>query len=93
MAKKTNGYTYEENGKWYARFTFTDSTGRRRNIKRRAGSKSQAREVLRRLLLELDTHGSKSVQSSNMTFNDLADFYAKHYLRPAEFVNGRKVAG
>jgi integrase len=28
-----------------------------------------------------------------MTFNDLADFYAKHYLRPAEFVNGRKVAG
>jgi hypothetical protein len=74
MAKKTNGYTYEENGKWYARFTFTDSTGRCRNIKRRAGSKSQARELLRRLLIELDTHGSKSVQSSNMTFNGLADF-------------------
>jgi hypothetical protein len=37
MAKERSGYVFQNvQGKWYARVILTDSTGKRRNIKKRA---------------------------------------------------------
>ena len=94
MAKDRSGYVFQDKtGAWYARTTITDAAGKRRNIKRRAKSKREAKEVLRAILSSLETEGSDAIASSRRTFNELADFYASHYCRPAEYLDGKKIAG
>jgi integrase len=91
--KERSGYVFEEKGKWFARVTFTDESGKRRNIKRTAKNKSDAKDILKNVLRELENEGSKAIDIANLTFNDLADHYEKNYCQPAEYINGRKVSG
>lgn len=94
MAKDRTGYVgKDKNGKWFARVTITDDNGKRRNISKRAKDKRDAKKVLKGILRELDAEGSQSVDLARLTFNDLADYYAAHYCKPAEYVDGKKVAG
>ncbi len=94
MAKDRSGYIYQnEQGSWYARTTITDASGKRRNIKRWAKDKADAREILKTLLRQLDDEGSKAVDFSQLTFNDLADFYEEKYLHEACYVDGQKISG
>jgi integrase len=94
MAKDRTGYVgKDKNGKWFARVTITDNRGKRRNVAKRAKDKRDAKEALKRILNELEAEGSESVDRAKLTFNDLADFYAAHYCKPAEYVDGKKVAG
>lgn len=94
MAKDRTGYVgKDKKGRWFARVTVTDESGKRRNIAKRAGDKSEARQVLKTLLRKLDDEGSRVVAYERLTFNDLADFYERHYCKPAEYADGKKVAG
>lgn len=94
MANDRSGYIFQnKQGAWYARTTITDSTGKRRNIKRRAKDKKDAKAILKRILHQLDAEGSKFAETSSLTFNDLADFYTVHNCKPAEYVDGKKVSG
>ena len=94
MANDRSGYIFQnKNGAWYARTTITDVTGKRRNVKRRAKDKRDAKEILHRILRELDTQGSKAIDAARLTFNELADFYAAHYCKPAEYLDGKKISG
>lgn len=94
MSERT-GYTYYDKTEkcWYARVTTKAENGSRRNIKKRAKSKSEAREILKGLIRKLDDEGSRVVDYERLTFNDLADFYERHYCKPAEYADGKKVAG
>ncbi|MGI8885252.1 MAG: hypothetical protein ACR2IA_13535 [Pyrinomonadaceae bacterium] len=48
--KARKGYVFQvKNGIWYARFTYTDNGGKRRNVKRRANIKSHGEEILKEL--------------------------------------------
>lgn len=92
--KSRKGYVYEEKaGRWYARFTYTDNGGKRHNVKRRVKSKSHGNEVLKQLIREFDKGGAEQVEAGRVDFNQLCDFYEKHYLMDAKYVNNRKVAG
>lgn len=92
--RQRSGYVYQDKGgSWIARTTITDESGRRRNVKRHAESKSAAKELLKSLLRGIDDEGYRAIDAARITFNELADHYEQHYLKPAEFVNGRKVAG
>ncbi|MGA9998415.1 MAG: phage integrase SAM-like domain-containing protein, partial [Pyrinomonadaceae bacterium] len=94
MAKDRSGYIFQnKQGAWYARTTITDETGKRRNIKRRAKDKQDAKKILKSILQEVEDEGSKVADSSKMIFSDLADFYALHFCKPAEYVDGKKIAG
>jgi hypothetical protein len=74
MAKDRSEYIFQDKaGAWYARTTITDATGKRRNIKRRANSKREAKEILRAILSSLETDGSDAISVSRRTFNELAD--------------------
>jgi hypothetical protein len=74
MANDRSGYIFQDkNGAWYARTTITDSTGKRRSLKRRAKDKRDAKELLKGILKELEAEGSQVVDSSKLTFNDLAE--------------------
>ncbi len=94
MANERSGYVFKDkSGAWYARTTITDPTGKRRNVKRRAKDKQDAKRILKSILTELDAEGSKSVDSSRLTFDDLANFYAANFCISATFIDGKKTAG
>jgi hypothetical protein len=50
MAKDRSGYLFEKDGRWYARLTFTNERGRRKDIKRLAGNKTEAKKLFTSLL-------------------------------------------
>jgi integrase len=95
MAKETSGYVFKDkkDGKWIARITYTDSTGKRRNVKRKAENKTAAKELQKQLVRQFDDHGKKIFSAEKMHFRDLADYFTTHYMKPAEYKENRKIAG
>ncbi|MFL6229081.1 MAG: tyrosine-type recombinase/integrase [Pyrinomonadaceae bacterium] len=88
------GYIFQDkNGKWYARTTFTDRKGKRRNIKKTAKDKADAKVILKSIIRQIEDEGEKYIDGSRMTFNELADHYDEHYLKEAEYVDERKISG
>ena len=92
-AQKISALTFTELGEWYARVTFIDESGKRRNVKRRVDNRTDGRDELKRILRDLDDHGEKTLEGERMTFGDLASYYEKTYAIPAEYKEGRKIAG
>ncbi len=79
---------------WWARVTYTDPvTGKRRDLQRRADGKADARDLVHGLVNEIDTADGRTLAHERKTFAHLTDYYDKHYLKPAEYVEGRKVSG
>lgn len=61
MAKERSGYVYQDKqGSWYVRTTVMDSSGKRRNVKRRAKDKTEARQILKTILRQIDDEGEKT---------------------------------
>lgn len=54
---------------------------------------SCAKKALKQLLHTLENGGRKALEAEKLTFSELCDYYVTHYLKPAQYVNGRKVAG
>ncbi len=77
----------------YARVGYTDDQGARHDVVRAAESRTHARELIRDILRELEDRGAQTLNAARMNFADLAAYFQKHYLKPAEYVDGRKVEG
>lgn len=90
---KTDQKTLTQNGGWIARFTFTDETGKRRNIKRICENKTEAKEELRRLLNKIEDQGEQALDGDKITFRELANIYKERNLVPAEYHGERKIRG
>jgi hypothetical protein len=80
-------------GRLYARVGFTDDQGKRHDRVRAAESLTHGRELIKELLRDLDDRGSSAMDADRMTFADLASYFEKHYLKPAEYIDGRKIEG
>lgn len=94
MARDRSGYIFrDKQGRWCARTTITDARGHRRNIKRLANNKREAKALLKNILRQLEAQGSNALDFSKLTFNDLADFYSTHYGQSAEYAEGKKITG
>jgi integrase len=93
--KARRGYVYFDKARktWYARLTYTDGNGERRNVKQRAANKTQAEEELKKLVQTLDGDGVNAFATEKLTLKNLCDFFKTHYCKPAEYVTGRKVGG
>jgi integrase len=94
MAKERTGYTYQDkDGRWYARITFTNEQGLRRDIKRSAENEKGAIKALKSLVRELEDNGERSLENANMSFAELAEHYINNYLHEALYVGETKVSG
>lgn len=96
MTRRRTGYVWKDSGSWYARFTYTDGNGKRRNVKWQvdwALNQTEAEDDLRRVLDEFEDRGERALEGNRMIFRTLAKIYKERKLIPAEYVNGRKVAG
>jgi hypothetical protein len=79
---------------WWARATYIDpKTGKRHDLQRRGQSKAHARDLLQALLREIDATEGQGPLNERKTFAELCDYFGKHYVKAAEYVDGRKVAG
>jgi hypothetical protein len=83
----------KKTGIWTARVCYKNSNGKRTAIQRTAESKTDARKILKQLLEKLENGGREAIDAEKLTFNDLADYYEKHYAKPAKFIDDRKVEG
>jgi len=92
--KSRSGYVFQDKkGNWFARVTYTDRNGKRKNIQRKVENKSKGDELLKKLVNSIDNDKGASIETEKLTFTDLAEHYKKHYLKEAQYVNGRKVSG
>ncbi len=93
MGRTRTGSIVLKDETWYARLIFRDETGKRRERLRRADNRSDAREKAKELVREFEQHGERALDGSRLNFSQLAEFYKTTYLIPAEYVDGRKIAG
>lgn len=94
MAKDRSGFIIEKGGKIYARICYTDSTGKRRELKRRAEDRTEARKLLKQLREQLDSDDREQrLAAERMTFEQLAKRYGDIKHIPAEYQGDRKIAG
>lgn len=93
MAQERKGSIRKRDGKLYARVQFTDENGRKREMWRRAENRTHARQLIREMLKEVESSTAEMLNSAQMTFDELADYFEQNYLKPAVYVDGRKVAG
>lgn len=93
MARERTGTIINRKGRIYARLTYTGADGKRHDLTRRAADKQDAKRIIRELLTGLEEKGERSIEASRVTFADLAQRYSLTKVKPAEYRNGRKIAG
>ncbi len=85
--------TGRNKGAWIVRLQYEDEAGKTRYLERHAESKGVANDLKRQLVDEVNKSHGHSRTGEKMTFGDLADYCEKHFYKPAEYADGRKVAG
>lgn len=79
---------------WWARVTYVDpKTGKRHDLQRRGSNKAHARDLMQALLRDIDATDGQSPRHERKTLAELCDYFEKHYVKAAEYVEGHKVAG
>src|SRR5262245_52845103 len=81
------------NGKVYARITYYDEQGRRRDVMRLAESRAQAKDLAAQMRMEHKDHGDRIIDADKLKFEELAGYYEADKVKPAQYHEGRKVAG
>lgn len=95
MPRQRTGYVWywKERKSWYARLTFTDASGKRRNVCRSVENKTEGNKLLKKLLRELEDNGEKMLDSEKLAFRQLAKLYSDRKLIAAEYQGDTKVRG
>lgn len=95
MPRQRKGYVWywKERKSYYARLTFTDASGKRRNICRSVENKTEGSKLLKQLIRDLEDNGEKALNSEKMTFRQLAKLYSDRKLIAAEYQGDTKVRG
>lgn len=93
MANKRQKDYRIRDGKVYARITYTDERGKRRDLMRIAMSRAHAKELAAQMRRELKDHGPRVVDADKLKFEELAGYYEEDRIKPAQYHEGRKVAG
>jgi integrase len=83
----------ERDGKLYARITYFGTDGKRKQKWKIAKNRTEAKALRKEMQRELEDNGPQSLESSRKTFDKLADHFDKHYLKPAQYHDGKKIAG
>ncbi len=90
---RTGAIFRDARGRWWARVRYIDELGRRREKRRLGANKSDAKDKRDDLLAEIKKHGPLAFGNDRLAFEDLATYFEKSYLIPAEYRDGRKIVG
>ncbi|QQS34000.1 MAG: tyrosine-type recombinase/integrase [Acidobacteriota bacterium] len=78
---------------WTLRFTFTDESGRARQKTYQFSTRVDATDARSKLEAAIRKTNGRNAVGDKMTFRDLAEYAKRTFYRPAEIINGRKIAG
>ena len=93
MARGRSGSIWKNRGNLYARITYVDEFGKRKDVRRKARSRTHARQIIKEMLREIEERGEGSLDTSRLTFAQLAKHYKDRYATPARYIESRKIAG
>lgn len=94
MGRPRSGSIWKSpDGQLFARITYSDETGKRRDVKRKAISRTHARQLVKEMLREIEDRGETSLDAARLTFAQLAKHYKDRYATPAKYIENRKIAG
>lgn len=93
MARCKQGSIVLKGKSLFARITFIDESGVRRQRWRKAESKSHARTLIKNMLRDLEQHGEAALEGDRVLFREFAERFKKSQLIPAVYNDGRKVEG
>jgi integrase len=93
MGRPRSGSIWIDKGDIYARVTYTDEFGKRKSVRRKAFSRTHARQLIKEMLREIEDRGEASLDTSRLTFAQLAKHYKERYATPAKYIENRKIAG
>ncbi len=88
-----NGIGQKEDGTWFCRMTYTDSSGKRKNVERACKNKTHAKETLNALRQKYGQLGDTFAVAERIKFSELAEEFQKNKLQAAKIVDGKKVSG
>jgi integrase len=91
--KKPTGYVYKDGDRWVARVTYTDASGKRRNLKKYRETITEAKRARDMLLRELEERGGKSFDSNKLRFRDLVEKYSQMKLTEPVYSSDVKISG
>ncbi|MGH9845330.1 MAG: tyrosine-type recombinase/integrase [Blastocatellia bacterium] len=92
--ERTGGIKHDKKtGKHLVRVTYIDALGNRHDLRRQADTKTEARELRKKLLRDLEDHGERIIDGEKLTFVKLADIYQKHKLQPPVYKGETRVSG
>lgn len=78
---------------WWARLSYADKSGKRRTLQRKAQNRSEAKQLLKKMLREVEDHGPEIVEADKMRFASLANIYEERKLIPPEYEGETKTKG
>lgn len=78
---------------YVARLIYLDATGKKREKTKEFPKKKDADDYIREQEHKFKRSGGREIEAEKMTFDDLADFYEKHYAKVAEYAEDRKITG
>src|SRR5688572_22197898 len=72
---------------WWARVRYVDpETNKPKDLQRRADSRTDAIDKRDKLKADIEKSAGRSVGSERMTMTELCDYYERHYVKEAEYV-------
>src|SRR5262249_45614729 len=95
MGRERHGYVFKDktDGKFYARVTYRDQTGKVRNVKRVVENKTEGKQLLKKLIAEIEERGQPAIDAHHLTFNKLADIYEERKLAAPVYRGDERVSG
>jgi integrase len=90
---RTGWIGQDEQGRWFYRYQYTDSFGKRRNVRKLVKSESKARDELRKALNKHDIGGERVIEGERLKFGKLASLYKERKIIEPQYQGDRKVAG
>ncbi len=78
---------------WWVRLPYKDDLGKQRLIQRKVENKTEGQKLLKKLLNEIEQHGSNIIDGDRMTFEQLATHFEQRKVFAPVYKNETKVAG
>src|SRR5262249_15416262 len=91
--RERTGSISTRKGVLYARVSYVDATGKRKEITRKAESRADARRIIDELHARLDQHGADAAQNDRATVAEVIELYRQEKAQPAVIRDGKKKSG
>lgn len=93
MGRERTGSIVNRKGVLFARVSYVDQFGKRREVTRRAKDRADARRIIDDLHARLDQHGADAAQNDRATVGDVIERYRQEKAGAAVIRDGIKVGG